>query len=193
MPAGTYDLVATRGPEYRTFHQKAEVPAGQASAARVMLERYADLPAGAWHSGDSHVHLMREQPADLNVWGQMVAEDVHLANLLEMGNIEGTYFKQPEWDQAGQFAKGGICAGTGPGRSAHGHARSHDSLEPQTARSISRGKAFFSITACSSGRGGQGALPGYAHLGDAFNGRRGLALDVPFGLVDFIEASKADA
>ena len=59
--------------------------------------------------------------------------------------------------------------------------------------SISRGKAFFSITACSSGRGGQGALPGYAHLGDAFNGRRGLALDVPFGLVDFIEASKADA
>jgi len=33
----------------------------------------------------------------------------------------------------------------------------------------------------------QGALTGYAHLGELFNGRRGLALDVPFGLVDFIE------
>ena len=30
-------------------------------------------------------------------------------------------------------------------------------------------------------------MTGYAHLGELFNGRRGLALDVPFGLVDFIE------
>ena len=32
-----------------------------------------------------------------------------------------------------------------------------------------------------------GAITGYAHHGELFNGRRGLALDVPFGLVDFIE------
>jgi len=30
-------------------------------------------------------------------------------------------------------------------------------------------------------------MTGYAHLGELFNGRRGLAIDVPFGLVDFIE------
>ena len=33
----------------------------------------------------------------------------------------------------------------------------------------------------------QGGISGYAHLGQLFNGRRGLALDVPFGIVDFIE------
>ena len=33
----------------------------------------------------------------------------------------------------------------------------------------------------------QGGVSGYAHHGQLFNGRRGLALDVPFGLVDFIE------
>jgi hypothetical protein len=33
----------------------------------------------------------------------------------------------------------------------------------------------------------QGGMTGYAHHGQLFNGRRGLALDVPFGLVDFIE------
>jgi hypothetical protein len=32
-----------------------------------------------------------------------------------------------------------------------------------------------------------GAVTGYAHHGELFNGRRGLAIDVPFGLVDFIE------
>jgi hypothetical protein len=30
-------------------------------------------------------------------------------------------------------------------------------------------------------------VTGYAHHGELFNGRRGLAIDVPFGLVDFIE------
>ena len=30
-------------------------------------------------------------------------------------------------------------------------------------------------------------MTGYAHHGELFNGRRGLAIDVPFGLVDFIE------
>ena len=32
-----------------------------------------------------------------------------------------------------------------------------------------------------------GGFSGYAHQGELFNGRRGLALDVPFGIVDFIE------
>ena len=33
----------------------------------------------------------------------------------------------------------------------------------------------------------RGGISGYAHLGQLFNGQRGLALDVPFGIVDFIE------
>ena len=33
----------------------------------------------------------------------------------------------------------------------------------------------------------QGGVSGYAHLAPWFNPRRGLALDVPFGLVDFLE------
>jgi hypothetical protein len=186
VPAGTYDLVATRGPEYRAFRQKVEVRAGETRAARVTLERYADLPAGGWYSGDSHVHLMREQAADLNVWGQMAAEDVHLANLLEMGNIEGTYFKQPAWDQAGQFAKDGYALVPGQedprtgmrGHTIHWNLKQHVHFERE---------GFFQYHGVFERTRGQGALTGYAHLGDAFNGRRGLALDVPFGLVDFIE------
>src|SRR5262249_285892 len=40
----------------------------------VRLSRYANLPGDGWYSGDSHVHLMRDQAADLNVWAQMAAE-----------------------------------------------------------------------------------------------------------------------
>ncbi len=33
----------------------------------------------------------------------------------------------------------------------------------------------------------QGGVSGYAHQAELFNGRRGIALDVPFGIVDFVE------
>jgi hypothetical protein len=37
----------------------------------------------------------------------------------------------------------------------------------------------------------QGGTSGFAHLGQGFNGQRGLALTVPFGLVNFIEVLQA--
>jgi hypothetical protein len=186
VPAGTYDVIVTRGPEYRLVHQKVDVRPDDTSIVTVPLERYADLPASGWYSGDSHIHLMRDRSADADVWGQMSAEDVHLGNLLEMGNIEGTYFKQPAWDRAGQFAHDGYALVPGQedprtgmrGHTIHWNLKAHVHLEKE---------AFFHYERVFEQTRSQGALTGYAHLGELFNGRRGLALDVPFGLVDFIE------
>ena len=186
LPAGVYDLVATRGPEYRLTRRKVEVRAGETTTIRVPLQRYADLPSAGWYSGDSHIHLMRDEPADMAVWGQLAAEDVHVGNLLEMGNIEGTYFKQPAWDRAGQFERDGYAIVPGQedprtgmrGHTIHWNLKSHVHFEKE---------AFFQYDRVFERTRSQGALTGYAHLGELFNGRRGLALDVPFGLVDFIE------
>ena len=51
--------------------------------------------------------LSRDQAVDLAVWGQIAAEDLYVGNLLEMGNITGTHFKQPAWGQAGRFERDG--------------------------------------------------------------------------------------
>jgi hypothetical protein len=163
-----------------------EIRPDETSTIRVPLSRYADLPRDGWYSGDSHIHLMRDQPADLNVWAQMAAEDVHLSNLLEMGNIEGTYFKQPAWDRAGRFERDGYALVPGQedprtgmrGHTIHWNLKSHVHFEKE---------AFFQYHGVFERTRRQGAVTGYAHLGELFNGRRGLALDVPFGLVDFIE------
>jgi hypothetical protein len=186
VPAGAYDLIVSRGPEYRLAHRRVEVHANETAVVRLPLERYVDLPGAAWYSGDSHIHLMREQPADLAVWGQMAAEDVHVGNLLEMGNIEGTYFKQPAWDRAGQFERDGYALVPGQedprtgmrGHTIHWNLKAHVHFEKE---------AFFQYDKVFERTRSQGAITGYAHLGELFNGRRGLALDVPFGLVDFIE------
>jgi hypothetical protein len=186
LPAGTYDLIVARGPEYRLTRRQIEVKAGAPTPIAVALERYDNLPAAGWYSADSHIHLMRDQPEDQAVWAQLSAEDVHLGNLLEMGNILGTYFKQPVWGSASRFVRDGYAMVAGqedPRTGMRGHTI-HWNLKEHVHTSSD---AFFHYDRVFENTRRQGALTGYAHLGDSFNGRRGLALDVPFGLIDFIE------
>jgi hypothetical protein len=186
VPAGTYDLVVSRGPEYRLHRQKVTVRGDAVSPVAVSLARYDDLPARGWYSGESHLHLQRDQVADPEVWTQVAAEDLHIAHLLEMGNIMGTYFKQPAWGKAGRYERDGVALVSGqedPRTVARGHTmhwapERHTHFEPA---------AFFQYHHVFERTRKGGAITGYAHHGELFNGRRGLAIDVPFGLVDFIE------
>ena len=185
LPAGAYELVVTRGPEYRSHRSAIEIQPNETTSTTVALQRYADLPASGWFSGDSHVHLMRDQPADEAVWGQIAAEDLYVANLLEMGNITGTHFRQPAWGAAGRFERDGRVLVSGqedPRTGQRGHTM-HWNIE----RPVHEPDSFFEYHEIFENTRGQGGVTGYAHLGELFNGRRGLALDVPFGLVDFIE------
>src|SRR5262249_24023344 len=49
VPAGSYNVVATRGPEYRVFTSTVDVKAGQANRAVVSLQRYIDQPSRGWY------------------------------------------------------------------------------------------------------------------------------------------------
>lgn len=185
-PAGVYDLVVARGPEYRIHHQKITIRAGETSTVGVSMRRFDDLPTRGWYSGESHLHLKRERVADANVWTAVSAEDLHIAHLLEMGNIMGTYFKQPAWGTRGRYEKEGVALVSGQedprtvmrGHTIHWNVANHAHFNAE---------GFFQYHLVFERTRREGALTGYAHLGELFNGRRGLAIDVPFGLVDFIE------
>ena len=186
VPAGAYDLVVSRGPEYRLHHQKVVIAPQGVSQIQVRLNRYDDLPARGWYSGESHLHLQRDQVADVEAWTQVAAEDLHVAHLLEMGNIMGTYFKQPAWGKAGRYQKDDVALVSGqedPRTVARGHTI-HWNVDRHAH--FERG-AFFQYHHVFERTRRGGAVTGYAHHGELFNGRRGLAIDVPFGFVDFIE------
>jgi len=186
VPAGSYDVVATKGPEYRTFSSRVEVRAGQTSAIAVPLQRYIDQASRGWFSGDTHLHLMRDRVDDLAVWGVVAAEDVHVGNLLEMGNIVTTHFRQPAWGAAGRFFRNGHLIASGqedPRTTQRGHTIHHNLRTPIHLPA----EDYFSYHKVFEASHAQGGVSGYAHMGQLFNGRRGLAVDVPFGLVDFIE------
>lgn len=186
VPVEQYKLVVSRGPEYRLHRQTLSVRADDVSVARVSLNRFDDLPARGWYSGDSHVHLQRDRVADLEVWSQIAGEDLHVAHLLEMGNIMATYFRQPAWGTRGRFERDGVALVSGqedPRTVARGHTI-HWNVD---AHAHFEADSFFQYHYVFEKTRRGGAMTGYAHLGELFNGRRGLAVDVPFGLVDFIE------
>jgi len=186
VPAGTYTLVVSRGPEYRLHRQSLTVSADQVARVVVRPSRFDDLPGRGWYSGESHLHLQRDRVDAADVWTMVAAEDLHIAHLLEMGNIMGTYFKQPAWGRAGRYVKDGVALVSGQedprtvarGHTMHWNVETHAHFEAQ---------AFFQYHHVFERTRRAGAVTGYAHYGELFNGRRGLALDVPFGLVDFIE------
>ena len=191
LPVGAYELVVTRGPEFRVHHSHFEIRADQATKVSVALERFADLPSRGWYSGDDHIHLARDENRDLNVWTQVAAEDVHVGNLLQMGNISGTYFEQPAWGKAGRFEQGGylVASGQEDPRTGHlGHTIHHNLKQPIHPSQDS----YFLYSRVFDESHRQGGISGYAHLNAGwFNVRRGLALDIPFGNVDFLEIFQA--
>jgi hypothetical protein len=186
VPAGSYTLVATRGPEYRVVKTSVDVKAGQTNRATIALQRYVNQPSRGWYAGDTHLHLMRDRVQDVSVWTQVAGEDVHVGNLLEMGNIVTTHYRQPAWGKAGRFLRDGHVIASGqedPRTTQRGHTIHHNLTNPVHLPA----EDFFSYHKVFEASHAQGGVSGYAHMAQIFNGRRGLALDAPFGLVDFIE------
>jgi len=198
LPEGTYELVATRGPEFRAYRGKFEVKKNQTSKVTIALDRYSDMPKQGWYSGDAHIHLTRDDVADPVIWGMVAAEDVYVGNLLEMGNIAGTHFKQPkEWGKASRFERDGhfIVSGQEDPRSTQmGHTIHHNLQQPihlPTEQYFLYNKVFEQSIA-------QGGISGFAHMGwgsanVAGNAgtqpqmNRGLVMLAPTGMVNFIE------
>jgi hypothetical protein len=85
VPAGTVHIEVWRGPEYRVVRADVNVPAGRRVTERVTLQRFADLAARGWWSGDVHVHMnyggaYRNTPPHLAF--QARAEDLHVVENL---------------------------------------------------------------------------------------------------------------
>ncbi|HEY6125980.1 MAG TPA: CehA/McbA family metallohydrolase [Steroidobacteraceae bacterium] len=193
VPAGTYELVVSRGLEYRVHQSKFEVKAGQTTSVNVAMERYSDMPSKGWYSGDSHIHVTRDEVADPKIWGFVAAEDVHVGNLLEMGNITNVYFHQPKaWGKASRFERDGhfIVSGQEAPRAAFmGHTVHFNIDRPIHLRT----DEYFQYHKVFEEFQRTGGLSGFAHLGWSARGGssarviRGVNLLAPLGLVDFIE------
>ncbi len=185
LPVGEYTLVATKGIEYRYVTRRFEIAADAKTDLLVRLERWTDMPARGWRSGDVHTHFARRDEAENRaLLLQARAEDLHISNTLRMGNIAATHWPQSFWGKSGRYGKDGyfLVAGQEDPRTAvRGHTVHLDLASP--VRNADRYLSYHEVFA---GVQEQGGVSGYAHL-DRLGARVGMALDVPFGNVKFIE------
>jgi len=94
LPPGKYNITFTRGPEYITQSKQLIVPAGKDSVeVSFQLKRWTNLSKLGWYSADHHVHAAGcshyESPEEgvppVDMWRQVVGEDLNIAAVLTWG------------------------------------------------------------------------------------------------------------
>lgn len=185
LPTGNYRLVVTKGIEYRYAERRFEIGGDTTLDLTVALDRWINMPSNGWISGDIHVHIpRRDNTENHSLWLQAQAEDLHITNSLEMGNIATTHFAQSYWGSDGHYGENMrvLVAGQEDPRTAvRGHTIHLNLAEP--VRNPDRYLLYHEIFENVAELGG---ISGYAHL-NRLGAGVGMALDVPFGHVKFIE------
>jgi hypothetical protein len=185
LPAGRYQLIVRKGIEYYLVNQWLTVEAGKILEHTVRLKRWIDMSAKGWYSGDAHVHIGRTREQNPAVMAQCEGEDLNVSNLSQMGNIETYYFKQYAFGEEGKYRRGKyvLVPSQEEPRTPH---RGH-SLLLNMERMVRDDETYYLYHKAYQEIRDQGGLVGYAHMGLGFSAERGMALDVPFGLIDFVE------
>lgn len=85
LPEGRFTMELTRGPEYIPRTVQFEVKEGQNSPQTIELQRWIDMSALGWYSGDSHTHFLEPHSALQEARG----EDLRVINVLSSsgGNL----------------------------------------------------------------------------------------------------------
>jgi hypothetical protein len=92
VPAGRYEVVASRGPEYLEYQGTLEVNAG-ANVHRILeLQRWTNMAAAGWYSGENHIHANYGYGAWFNTPASTLdmceGEDLNVANVM-VANSDG--------------------------------------------------------------------------------------------------------
>jgi hypothetical protein len=187
LPAGTYRLRAYKGIEFKLGVREFAIRDGETIALEIPMERWADMPAKGWFSSDDHLHISRpveELNPILSKW--MQAEDINIANLLQFGTYQAfTAAPQYEHGPDGVYREGDYLLVSGqenPRGDFLGHGIILGAHSP-----IHFPDEYLLFRKFWEEARKQGALSGYAHWGMGSEAQTGVALDLPTGLLDFLE------
>jgi hypothetical protein len=187
LPPGEWEIAVGRGFEHTPLFEKITIRPDATTTTTVRPRRWVQMSTRGWWSADDHVHgrLVSDDDArKLMAWAQ--AEDVHLTNLVQMGDIYRTYFQQrgfgPEFRvQSGDYilAPAQEC----PRTSQMGHV-----LTMNLTGVVRDTDHYFLYDTVLDRVHAQGGLTGYAHAATGmFEVHRDMTLNVPTRKIDFFE------
>jgi hypothetical protein len=188
LAPGNWRIGVRRGVEHEAVFEDITISSGQTIARTFRPRRWVDMRKRGWWSGDDHVHcriLSDEDARHLMAWVQ--AEDVHLANIVKMGDIYRTYFEQRGFGRDYRVVDGEFVLT--PGQEC---PRTHDQIGHTLAMNITsmirNPDRYFLYDEVFDAVHAQGGLTGYAHVNsDMFHVHRDMSMNVPRQKVDFAE------
>jgi hypothetical protein len=187
LAPGRYRIAVSRGMEFVPVFEEFRVEDARDDSRTIKLERWIDLPAAGWYSGDVHVHHPTLEDAHREFLLKYAeAEDLHVVNVLEMGHHGGTEFKQKQFGKKSRTRRGDYCivSGQEEPRSTFGH------IIGLNLQALARDLPTYDFYDLAFKRihAQEGALVGYAHF--SWNGcdlPRGFPWYVITGDIDFVE------
>lgn len=186
LPPGHYRVRAFKGIEYAVAERAFEIAPGESLTLDLPLARWIDMPARGWYAADDHLHITRRTAEDdqrIATW--MRAEDLHVANLLQMGTVDQFgVTPQHDFGAAGEYRLGDTLLLSG-----QEHPRSHflgHTITLGADAAIDLRESYIVYETFWRAALREHGLPGFAHWGIG-PARDGLAVDAPRGLVFFLE------
>jgi hypothetical protein len=188
LAPGVWQIGVRRGVEHEVLFEDVTIRSGELTAKTLRPRRWVDMRQRGWWSGDDHVHtriLSDDDARNVMAWTQ--AEDVHLANIVKMGDIYRTYFEQRGFGPAFRVVDGEYVLA--PGQEC---PRTHDQIGHTLAMNITAmvrdPERYFLYDTVFDAVHAQGGLTGYAHVNSGmFHVHRDMSLNVPRAKVDFVE------
>lgn len=116
LPLGQYTFVLERGPEYLVREGNFTINPFADDSKQVDMKRFIDMAEAGWYSGDLYVR----RPV-LEIEPLMLADDLHLAEIITWGNDRGDRQSLPPQLQKQPVAvfDGNRCYRVGNGRVVH--------------------------------------------------------------------------
>ncbi len=188
VPPGAYTLTLSKGFEYVQQSIPLKVAAAAGLTREVRLNRWVDMPSRGWYSADDHIHLRRSPADDGTIAKWIAAEDVHVGNLLQMGDFWAVYFMQYAFGPKGRYQQDGRWISPGqeePRTPEIGHTISLGASEFVRFRSD-----YYSYDRLFDRVRELGGVTGFAHQGVLFHGYRGMVMNTLRGKNDFLELAQ---
>ncbi len=187
LPPGRYTLTVDKGIEYDRITSEIVVEAGTASRVQLDLTRWIDLPSEGWYAADDHLHIPRVHrrfDPEIAMW--MQAEDIHVANMLQMGLSRDVHITpQHEGFGARSVYRDGNTILMSGQENPRTHVLGH-SIILGAGYWIDFPSSYLAYDRFWQAANEQGAVTGYAHWGLA-GAEEGLAVWAHRDLLDFIE------
>jgi hypothetical protein len=188
LAPGVWQIGVRRGVEHEAVFEDVTIKSGETTERTLRPRRWTDMRRRGWWSGDDHVHTRILSDDDArNVMAWVQAEDVHLANIVKMGDIYRTFFEQRGFGPEQRVVDGEYVLS--PGQEC---PRTHDQIGHTLAMNITAmardPERYFLYDTVFDAVHAQGGLAGYAHINSGnFHVHRDMSLNMPRGKVDFAE------